>query len=193
MGAKVGTPVTPADVDADVRNRVAQERDLQGTILTYVAWRDPCGPYIDNTIRGNPRVRVQWRPVHVSTPLAKRDPCRRPPCLRHPNPAIFSGPIPSAIVISGPTPRLVAIPIPAGLSPLPVAVAVWASITFRSRRNPAPSMGFHHHPAAVRAQWLVKVALRANDDGWSHRRLRDNDRDLNRWWRRWWHCWLESW
>src|SRR5206468_1554219 len=80
---------------------------------------------LDHAAGSEPGRWGQWRPTDVSSSLSPGDPGRRPLGVRHPKPAQFHAPVPAAIVVSGPTPRLIAGPVPAGVGPLPVAVAVW--------------------------------------------------------------------
>src|SRR5213078_4653410 len=91
-----------------------------------------------------------------------RNPGGSPLCLRHPIPANARAEIPAAIVIGSPRPGLVAGPVPAGFSPLPVSVAIGPPIGFDPGRNPAPSIRAHNLPPAVGPERLIEIILAPN-------------------------------
>jgi beta-lactamase regulating signal transducer with metallopeptidase domain len=84
IGAKVGAPIAPADVDSDVRNlyatglfhniRVTQERSAEGTTLTYVVQEKPVLSKIsfDGNARFGERVLKEKVTSRVGSPLDER-------------------------------------------------------------------------------------------------------------------------
>src|SRR6266478_3104244 len=106
-------------------------------------------------------------------------PGRGPHCLRNPKPADAWLEIPSAVMIGGPTPRFVTHPVPSVIGALPMPIGIGTPIGFHASRDPAATVVADVFPAAIRTEWLIKVALVTDDD------LVDCRLGVNRLWSGW--------
>lgn len=65
-------------------------------------------------------------------------------------------------MVTGPRPRFVALPIPTGIRPFPVAVAVGLPIRFNARWMPAAAVGTDGYPGTIGSQGFIKIGDRVN-------------------------------
>jgi len=102
-----------------------------------------CGRCDDNSVRRS------GRPSTIAASHTPTHPGWSPFHSRNPNPSIIRCLIPIAVMVAGPAPRLVALPIPAAISPNPSSFAVRTPSDRHARRSPAAAVGADLDPCTI--------------------------------------------
>ena len=106
------------------------------------------------------RRRRQRCPAAIRIRRAPAHPRRSPFRSRHPAPAPTRMRIPTTIVKRCPAPRIIRIPIPAAIGPLPataMAIRTPAGRGHHHGRPPATAIALHVHPSAVGRERIIEI------------------------------------